>query len=136
MFDPTQVPRCLALSPDVFESFLVADRIHGMPETVMLKGHQLAITRKIAKRLMFQRHGVQLCQIVKYARLEHEKSAIDPGLLRVRTFSVKADDPGCRLAPGCRSVPAAALPSPWRAYHGRGGSAGAFARSTSATPSP
>ena len=91
MFDPTQVPRCLALSPDVFESFLVADRIHGMPETVMLKGHQLAITRKIAKRLMFQRHGVQLCQIVKYARLEHEKSAIDPGLLRVNFLS-KVDD--------------------------------------------
>jgi hypothetical protein len=37
-------PWCLAVLPQFFQQNFLAQRVHGLPETLMFKGHQLVLT--------------------------------------------------------------------------------------------
>src|SRR5262249_52741870 len=64
------------------EMLLVAGRVHGVPETVVAKRHQLAGLCEALERTMLERALV--VKVLEYAGIEDEKAAVDPALARLR----------------------------------------------------
>ena len=73
----------------VFQHVFVAQRIHGLPESVVTIRRQPAILRKALERLAFP-HRVVAADVFDDARFEHEKAAIDPGAVAFRLFLVRS----------------------------------------------
>src|ERR1700730_15445132 len=78
-------PRCLAAFPQTFELTLVAQRVAGLPEALMLIGRKLAVEGKIAERLEVPRSRIA-GDVVDHLRLENKEAAVDRTNLVRRLF--------------------------------------------------
>ena len=63
----------------------VAQRVHRLPETAMVKGAQFAIARKALEQLLFKDRRIAF-DPVKYRRRQHEKAAVDRAAIACGLF--------------------------------------------------
>src|SRR5262249_1923133 len=64
--------------PKLLEMILVSERVHGLPETVMLVGAQAPRRCQIAQWLLFPR-GLRSFDVVEPLRRKREEAAVNPG---------------------------------------------------------
>src|SRR5271166_5510124 len=76
-------PRRLARVPELLQMTLVAQRVHRLPEALMVVHRQLAIVREPLERLPLP-HRVVAVDVVADLRVEHEKAAVDPAAVADR----------------------------------------------------
>jgi hypothetical protein len=86
----------LAALPQTLEQPDVAERIHALPESIMLVGGELSVGRQPLEGFRFQA-GLVSFEVVKDARLEHEEASVDPavaglGFLREGIHQVTVED--------------------------------------------
>src|SRR5687768_15417748 len=77
------LPGRAAALPELFEQLPLAHGVHGLPESLVAKGHQLSIRGELLQRVSFPDRVIAL-DVVERCRLEHEESAIDPPAFRLR----------------------------------------------------
>src|SRR5512134_3923618 len=76
MFSP-QFPRRCAVFPEVLQKVLVPQRIHRLPETVVLECTQFPSCSKSLQRFLFQ-HTAVIAKIPDNLGLHDEETGIDP----------------------------------------------------------
>ena len=70
-------PRRPSGGPHFVELAMVAQGIHGLPESLVILRRELRVSRKPHQAIEFERSGVVL-DIVKHAVAHDEKTPIDP----------------------------------------------------------
>src|SRR5688500_19120527 len=84
------LPGRRARAPEVLEYVLVAQRVHVLPVAGMAPGAELAVVREALHRLTLP-HGRIAFDIVEDAGLEHEESAVDPGVVALGLLAEASD---------------------------------------------
>ena len=75
-------PGCFTGIPKIVEQLLLSQRIHALPEALVLVGHELAFRRQAGHRAIIPLRVV-IFDVVENLRLEDEECAIDPALRRL-----------------------------------------------------
>src|SRR5450830_1416659 len=79
------LPGGLAAGPQVFKRHLVMQSVHGLPETVVLVGHELAVSGELHQGLLLP-DGAVVFEVTQYLGREHKKTGIDEGTVALWHF--------------------------------------------------
>src|SRR5450830_1169252 len=80
-----------AAVPQLVELNLVAQRVHALPETMMLPVQQHAVAGDVFQRGTFKYSAFAVLQIVEDACTAHHETAIDPTQVAGRLFAEVVD---------------------------------------------
>ena len=79
-------PRCLARGPKIFKMIPLAQSVHRLPETIVLKGHHFAHLCKLGERLSFPTIVITLYEVKTFWR-KYKKATIDKPTIAPRFLS-------------------------------------------------
>src|SRR5258706_3814531 len=86
-----ETPRCLSRSPELLEDVLIRERVHALPEAVMMVGDEVALAGEVLQRLLFEGRLVAV-NVVAHLGLENEEPAINDDAL-LECLLAKSLDP-------------------------------------------
>ena len=80
-------PGSLSGVPEVVEFFVVAEHIHGFPESCMLVGMHFSVGSQVLQRLLFKGYVIPTGRnIVEHFRFANEESYVNPSAVTIRFF--------------------------------------------------
>src|ERR1700753_1879224 len=77
------LPRCVTALPIGFQDFLLANRIHALPDAGVPIGHELTLAGQALERLLLEVRVVAIDEI-EDLRLQYEEGSVDPAFLGLR----------------------------------------------------
>ena len=84
------LPWCVAGLPQHLQKLHLTLRIHALPETIVIEGHELSLCCQASHRLLFKHSGIIL-QIGENFRIQHHETAVDDGAVGCCLLSEGAD---------------------------------------------
>src|SRR5690242_1053727 len=72
-----ELPRRVAARPELVQMLVLAERVHGVEEAVVLERAELAVERELLERLLLE-HAVVAAEVIEPPPVEDEESGVRP----------------------------------------------------------